>query len=513
MPREFELKFDLATDALSQLKAESPFRSALGGARPKKLTSVYFDDSKRTLQKAGLILRVRRTGRRYLQTIKSSPDGAMVDRSEWEVDVEGPDPDLSAAAGTPLEPLLQKKSVRNGLAPVFSTTVQRLSTLVANEGSVVELSVDVGTVAAGPRSAPLCELELELKTGEVARVFDVARTLNEMAPLRLGVMSKSERGYALLEDQSPGPAKAEEPLLDRTMTAGNAFQVVARSCLRQLALNQGMLGESRDPNILHQARVATRRLRAAISLFKAVLVDDRRDAINAELKWLARLLGGARDLDVFITKFLKPHDEADSVEDVEDLVAEYERQREDAYDRVLDALGSPRFRNLVLDLVAWIEAGPWLASDDQEAVARRTQPIDEYVAGVLAKRRKVIVKGGVNLDEIDDEARHQVRIRAKKLRYASEFLGRLYRRKRRKKHEAFVAALESLQACLGELNDIVKAQQFGADPDRFDNARRGDAAQEGRRAGVGDLGAGSRALLKKASRAHAEFVETKPFWR
>jgi CHAD domain-containing protein len=326
-------------------------------------------------------------------------------------------------------------------------------------------------------------------------------------------LSKSERGYALLEDQPPGPAKAEEPLLDRTMTAGKAFQVVARSCLRQLALNQGMLGESRDPDVLHQARVATRRLRAAISLFKAVLVDDRRDAINADLKWLARLLGEARDLDVFITKFLKPHDQADSVEDVEDLVAEYERQREDAYDRVLEALGSPRFRNLVLDLVAWIEAGPWLASDDPKAVARRTQPIDGYVAGVLAKRRKAIIRRGTNLDEIDDEARHQVRIRAKKLRYASEFLGSLYRRKRRKKREAFVAALESLQACLGELNDIVTAQQLGGDPDRSDDAGRGDAAQEGPRAGAGDHGSKSKSLLKKASRSHAEFVEAKPFWR
>jgi CHAD domain-containing protein len=70
--------------------------------------------------------------------------------------------------------------------------------------------------------------------------------------------------------------------------------------------NERILSETRDPDVVHQMRVAMRRLRAAISLFKEMLADERRGAIRSELKWISNELGAARDFDVFIAKVLQP---------------------------------------------------------------------------------------------------------------------------------------------------------------------------------------------------------------
>ena len=168
------------------------------------------------------------------------------------------------------------------------------------------------------------------------------------------------------------------------MTTAAAFQAIGRACLHHLMSNERVLSETRDPEVVHQMRVAMRRLRAAISLFKDVLADERRDAIRSELKWISNELGAARDLDVFIAKTLEPVRKKHPDEPgLEFLVRSFQEQREQAYDRALAAVASQRFRTLVIDTAAWIEAGSWVMAGEG---LERAKPVEVLLPSELARR-------------------------------------------------------------------------------------------------------------------------------
>src|SRR5215471_12973139 len=194
--REVELKLEVPAHSFYRLARSSLLRAARKkSSKPATLVSVYFDTDKLKLRDKGLSLRVRRIGRRHVQTIKqeSGQKAALFDRNEWERDIGGKQPDLDATQDTALQPLLGKK-LRRGLKPVFETRVRRTVYPIRREGSEIEVTIDKGKVEAGRRSAPLCEVELELKRGESADLFKVARALADEVPVQLAVKSKAERG-------------------------------------------------------------------------------------------------------------------------------------------------------------------------------------------------------------------------------------------------------------------------------------------------------------------------------
>src|SRR5262245_6255002 len=122
-PKELELKLQLAPTHVGRLKRIPLLRA--GKARPQRSeVSVYFDTPKHKLRRKGLMLRVRRTGRRYVQTVKTAGEGSLLERGEWENDVAGNKPDFDLAARTALGPLLGRK-LRAKLQPVFETDVRR----------------------------------------------------------------------------------------------------------------------------------------------------------------------------------------------------------------------------------------------------------------------------------------------------------------------------------------------------------------------------------------------------
>src|SRR6266852_2717200 len=280
-PRELELKLEVPADSLARLTRSSLLRAAdKGSHKPSTLVSVYFDTDKLKLRNKGLSLRVRRTGRRHVQTIKqdAGASAALLVRNEWERDVAGTQPDLDAARDTALALLLSKKLRRN-LKPVFETRVRRTVYPIRSAESEIELAIDKGKVEAGGHSSPLCEVELELKRGESAELFKLARALAEEVPVQLTVKTKAEHGYALLSGAQPTAIKAAPVALAPNSTRQAAFAVIARACLHQLIANRPAM-QNADAEGLHQMRVALRRMRAAISLFSDMLADPQTDAIK-----------------------------------------------------------------------------------------------------------------------------------------------------------------------------------------------------------------------------------------
>ena len=518
--REVELKLEVPADSLHRL-ARSSLLQAARKKSPKAATvvSVYFDTDKFTLRNNGLSLRVRRIGRRHIQTIKqeSGESAALFTRNEWEHHIGGRQPDLEIARDAALPPVFSK-DVQRRLKPIFETRVRRTVYPIQSGDSEIELTIDKGKVEAGRRSSPLCEVELELKRGESAELFKFARMLAEEVPVQLAVKSKAERGYALIVGEVPEAVKAAPVALRPDCSRQVAFQAIARACLRQLVANQpATLGG--DPEGLHQMRVALRRLRAAISLFSDILLDPQTDGMKTQFKWISQELGPARELDVFIKRVVRPvTDRKPNGPGAAVLARDLQQRREEAFARACAAIESTRFRDLVLDIACWIEAGGWTRSTGDLNRSLREQPIVPAAADELRRRWKKVLKAGVQLDELDPKRRHKMRIQAKKLRYASEFFGGAFPgKKAMRRLRGFLAGLEKLQDALGDLNDIavhegliermVNAHDAGG---KQRESRAKEAFAAGRLSGREEARIAS--VLKDAERAYRAFAKAKPFW-
>lgn len=508
--REIELKLELDPAAAASFRHRAI--ADLGPPRKQapRLTSTYFDTRKQALRRRGLSLRVREGDGRRVQTLKAD-GGAGVGlfrRREWESAVPNSRPDPERFDDANAADLIRN---HGPLAPVFATAVERTTWLVAEGGSSIEVVVDEGTVAAGDATAPLTEVELELKDGSASDLFRLARRLAQPGELRISARSKSEKGYALADGGDAGVVKAPSIRLSRRASAGDAFQAIARSCLRHFRLNEAATVEGRSVEALHQARVAMRRLRSALSLFRRFTSDPEGTRVRAELRRVSGLLGEARNLDVFLAGPLAAETERHPASPgLAALTEQVREDRERAYDRVVAELGSAEFRLFTVDLAAWVEHGEW--SRAREGAKTRDRKVGRFAARTLDARRRKVEADGRGLAKASPEERHRVRIDAKKLRYASEFFADLTRGGRdRKRQKAFVARLAKLGDALGELNDIATARELTTTlAAAGDGMAGGSSSAAGHLSGEGDDREAS--LVLAAVKAHRKFVGAEPYW-
>lgn len=484
-PREIELKLEL--DPLRAAGARRRIRrlpDLRGEGETRRLVSAIFDTGDHALRRRGLVLRIRRDGGCRIQTLKAAGPGMLIERSEWESEVAGDAPD---PALIPDPALREEVEAAGSLAPVLETDFERTLWHMRHEGSDIEVALDEGTIRAGGRMTAIGEVELELKSGSAAALFAIGRQIVAAAPARLGLQSKSERGYALLDGAEAG--KAEPFPLDRRMRVGAAFQAIVRICLRQYCLNEAGIF-ARRVEALHKARVAIRRLRSCWKLHKALLADAEGTRLGRDLRALSRSLGAARNLDVHLERIT-----AEGAP--EELRAAVAADRERAYDRLARQLRSRRNRLLLLDVMAYAETGEWLR--DPARRGARERKVAPFAAKILGRRWKRLRKAGRDLAGQAPQARHQVRIDGKVLRYAAEFFAGVFEgRKADRRRRKMLEALAGMQTHLGDLNDIETA-----------------AAYEAGFAGSGDMpGQAERkaALLAGAQAAHGRMAGAEPFW-
>ncbi|MBI3453773.1 MAG: CYTH and CHAD domain-containing protein, partial [Rhodospirillales bacterium] len=313
-PIETELKLKISPDAVARLMRHSLLRR-LGSGKParKRLVSTYFDTPDLRLMHHRVALRVRKIGQRRVQTVKCAPDasGGTAARLEWEVDVGGDRPDLGAAhieriENRNLRKLLGADKVRDRLQPLFVTDFRRTTWPLRLKGSAIELAVDVGEIKSANGRMPICEAELELKSGDRAGLYALARKLRKSIPFTVEPMSKAERGYALAAHADPRAHKAAPLRLDRAATVAETVLRIGRNCLLHLRANEAAVRAGDVTEGVHQMRVAVRRLRSALSAFRGILGKDDRRQIGGGLRWIARQCAAAREWDVFRDELLAP---------------------------------------------------------------------------------------------------------------------------------------------------------------------------------------------------------------
>ena len=264
---EIELKLALPATAVEALKLEPLLPRPRGQRKSvQKLDNVYFDTPDHQLAEARVGLRLRKQGRRWLQTVKSggSSQSGLHQREEIEFPVSGKTLAWEPLAGTPFMAVLEP--LRDRLTAQFRTLFTRDRRLLTGpSGAEIEAAIDQGDILAGKRHETICEIELELKSGPVDDVFDLALALVDRHPLVLDNRSKAERGDALARSTPlASPVKATEVSLPHGADVKTAVRHAIENCLAQWQANEpgfhaqaiGSEDDSRnDSEYLHQLRV------------------------------------------------------------------------------------------------------------------------------------------------------------------------------------------------------------------------------------------------------------------
>lgn len=441
-PQELEIKFRLSGGAHAALTRHSALS---GNHRARREVSTYFDTADGDLRRVGATLRVRRHGTQRVQTIKLQGSGGAFARGEWEWPVHTDTPDLQRLAETPIAGMANAP-----LEPVFVTDVQRDLREVHQDGATIEVAIDRGQIRVGSTAEDISELELELKQGDPIALYRLAIGLHADATLSLGAESKADRGWRLRTGQ-PRPAQKHTDVdLSAGITVSEAFRRILDNTLGHLMANHPAAAAG-DIEGVHQMRIAIRRARAALLLFKPQLEPHASARFTHALRHLGRVFGEARDWDVFCTEMLTSAESGGVAPSWLDLLRQpAETRRIAAHVRVATDLAAPELTSTVLGLQAWD-----IASD-----ASLVDVAPDLVARLDQKMRH----RGRHIAKLDHEGLHKLRKSLKKLRYGIEFLAPLLKEKDTKR---YLHRCKALLKHLGALNDavvaITLAEQLGGE--------------------------------------------------
>lgn len=486
--REVELKFSVpvrhAQDAQNLLRRMT--RSSLLRRRRADtsiLENHYYDTPDGVLAKRGVALRVRRVERagvaRFVQTLKmaGAEDSALSARGEWESDLSGPVLQRSALDATPWARIDPDGQIWKTLEPHSEVVFQRTTWQVRRrDGSSVEVAFDFGELRAGARTAPLCELELELHAGPVSALFELAR---ELAPLVLGLpesRSKLARCAALGDDSLMRPVRARAK--DARDTIARAapqpwVRAVLREIFNQFVANLIPLRDNDDVELVHQARVGWRRLASVCRLLRPLGVDllpSQREVLRP----LLGALGTLRDLDVArletlpglrafwiagagagetANSSLAPKPSAAARYDA--ALEVLEKHAIQARQQVRDALNRPEVVAAVLELLIGIETLEVILPGADRAGHRSTASLRKWSRKRVARVQKRWRDARQSAHSV--EARHEVRILAKRVRYANEIL---YPWLEPTRAARWLRRATAEQAALGCDRDVLRASEL-----------------------------------------------------
>jgi len=426
-------------------------------AKPsRRLVDRYLDTEDWRVGRAGLVLRTRHHGRRDEVTLKdttSAGSGGLRQRLEvTEVLPTGGVDQLGDAGpvGRRLAALTGRRTLRQ---VVEVRTRRRPFALRVGDEEVGEIALDETTIAVGGHEPPvrLRRVEVEVVPSWVGRLQPVVDELRETCGLQAARLSKFEAGLLARGESVPGPPDLGSTAIGPESSLGElAYAVVRRQLGVLLAREPGTrLGE--DIEELHDMRVATRRLRAALDLFAAVL-PARAAALRTELSWIADVLGAVRDLDVQLERTAEMEGWVASWSTVgpgepsalDDLRSLLEGERRSSRRDLIAALDSARWDRLAAGLVAMVRQPPFRRSPLYRS------PAVAEVVDLVEHRHRAVVKAGRRAKRSGVPGDfHRLRIRCKRLRYSLEFTADLYGGRT----ERFTRRLAKVQDLLGLMQD------------------------------------------------------------
>jgi inorganic triphosphatase YgiF len=457
---EIEVKFTCDPATMERVANSHILRSG-ADMRVRRLRTIYFDTPSDDLRKSGIVLRIRKKDHTAaVLGFKSASIKAGGSFARKEVEVPSPDlqPNLALFAKKTAADVVRIIGDRP-LEPKFETQINRQTIVVSRAASCIEVALDEGHIVYGEQRVPLSEIELELKSGDEAFLYDLATELAKEFSLSLDFVSKGEKGFRTCGKESAAPVKAESIRLKSGATVDDTVTAILANTLAQFVANWAALRETERPESIHQLRVALRRLRSGLLMFKKVLPKGEFDDLRQEAKRIASALGPAREWDVLRASVEQmPLLRKNCPESCEALLTALQDCRNIAYKDARSLINSRDVTIFVLKVQSLLTRRAW-----RKALTNKKQPNLNVTAKKFAKRTlnkfsERVLKRGSEFPDLSDEARHKLRIALKNLRYSVEFFGSLFNRPR--KVTSYVGHVTKLQDLIGTQNDVVMAREF-----------------------------------------------------
>ena len=454
------------------------------------LEATYFDTADLRLTRAGVSLRWRSDGAWTVKTPVDNVGGALV-RHEHEFEGAAESPPASVrelvvgwTRGTRLDEVAR-----------ISTRRRRWQLLVHDEPFVEVDDDHVMTTSPIAPTAEFYEVEIELLSPDGRNEFDdvverVRRRVGRTAS-PLPKIARALGPIALRASDVPPPGRTT-----RRVSIGELFQWRVGTSAYRFVTNDHLVRLGNEQEAIHQARVATRRIRADLQLFAPILSRRASHDLPADLQWIGGLLGGVRDTDVMLARLRDHAIGAGGPERVDSLLAQLDHARDERRSTLLDAMGSPRYTHLLDELVDLVNRPPLRPHRAARRAARHAPELTNRSWKKLRRTVRALPK------HPSDDQLHAVRKRAKHLRYAVEAVepatgAKTHRLSRR---------ASELQDILGEHHDAVVAAQWLADtatPSDPDDAFVAGELAATFRAEAAELRTHWRKAWKRTRRAHA----------
>lgn len=434
---------------------------AVAGLKIRELTDTYYETGDWRLYRAGYALRVRRgensTEDGFEATMKSLAAGeddadGLRRRREISGEVEGAGPEALGEAAGRIGDYLRALVGPEDLRQIFTVKTRRSAYTLSLQGAQVgEVALDETEILLDNEEEPvqLRRIEVEVDPEALSSLEHFVERLRADCKLSPATASKYQAALFARGLTPPGPLDLGPKTVDDSLTVGEvAFAVMREQFELFLAHEPGTrLGE--DTEKLHDMRVASRRLRAAMKIFKDAL-PVRFGKVQDELRHFDRALGEVRDVDVQLQQLDVWTDEAEpedreSLEELRDVLKE---QRGKARKAMLRTLDSRRYARFVESLTALLERGP----SHRSRAAQR--PVLDVAPDLIHHRYRKVRKAGDRITrESPGEGYHDLRKKGKRLRYALEFLSGVYGKPAGK----LISSLKDLQDVLGDHQDTVVA--------------------------------------------------------
>jgi triphosphatase len=339
------------------------------------------------------------------------------------------------------------------LTPLAAFSGKRRSQRLLIGDAVVLLSLIEGQLRAVAAERDVARLIL---SGPGTAVLDLARRLTTALPLLPPSQSLGAEALSLATGQTPEPRRRGAPDTSEAISAEACF-TLAIGHLLEVALYYAPIARA-GLNIegVHQLRVALRRLRSVLKVFRPITGCKQGRALDGMLKEMLGLLGPARDWDVFLAGIgadlaaLLPEDRR-----LRALLEAAEAKRQAAYEALANALDGPGWRQMLVAGVTFLLEKPWRAGADMERLGWLDAPPREFAARVLDKRWRALREAGAEIESLPPEALHELRLDAKRLRYAAEVFAPVFPHKAARRFQRRLAAL---QEELGRSNDAAVAR-------------------------------------------------------
>jgi CHAD domain-containing protein len=441
---EFELAADAdAAAALARLKTLAACRE--GRQRGQAARTVWLDTPDHALLADGLIVAETRGVRRLELVVPGS--GTWLPGQPAPV-VAGVLADAVLPEGVLPEGLVPEGVVPEGATSAVAAFEGRRSVSVHSfAGSRVTLSVDTGSVRTVAAERAVARVGL---SGEEQAVRGVALLIAEAVPVAVPIASLAAEAVALATGGAPRPRRRGAPVLpDEVRTVAEALAHILGHLIDVILAQAPLacLADGDVPDAVHQMRVAVRRARSALSIFRPALVDGALDGVEDGLKALGKQLGPARDWDVFADETVPAIQRAiPGDQRLERLAASVRRRRLAHRAELVRYLGSAAFRRLGIELAWFVAADGWRAPRGET----ESPSLEGFAQSVLRHRWKKLLSAGKRIEALDIAGLHAVRLRAKRVRYAAEMFAGLHDGKAAHR---FIRRLSDLQQRLGVLND------------------------------------------------------------